>query len=456
MMFQDGRIGLEKKKLYIQTFGCQMNVQDAEKMAALLQESGYETTDDPEWADLIIINTCSIREKAAQKIYSQLGRFRALKEKRPQMIIGVGGCLAQQWGDRFFQKVPYLDLVFGTHQIHRLPELVGALEKTGERKVETDFCDRVRSLDIPAQLSPGAVTSFVTIMQGCNNDCAYCVVPRLRGREESRPLPEIVSEVEMLARRGIREVTLLGQNVNSYGQTRNEGRDFTDLICTLGGIPGIERIRFTTSHPKDLSQRLIDCFGKVAPLCEHIHLPVQSGSDRVLRLMNRGYTVGMYLEKIAALRRAYPGISITSDVILGFPGEEEADFQATLALLGEVKFDNLFSFQYSEREGTAAAGMDQKVCGSVKRERLMILQDLQAEHTLEKNRACVGHTEKVLVEGPSKKGSGEMMGRTRRNRIVNFPGEREFIGKTVSVRIAEAFLHSLHGVMEEKGAADVH
>ncbi len=447
---------MEKKKLYIQTFGCQMNVQDAEKMAVLLQDSGYETTDDPGGADLIIVNTCSIREKAEQKIVSQLGRFRALKEKNPRMIVGVGGCLAQQWGDRFFQRVPYLDLVFGTHQIHRLPELVGALEKNGERKAETGFCDRVRSLDIQAQPPSGAVSSFVTIMQGCNNACAYCVVPHVRGREESRPLPEIVHEVDMLALRGIREVTLLGQNVNSYGRTSDDDRDFTDLICALGEIPGIERVRFTTSHPKDLSKRLIDCFGKVAPLCEHIHLPVQSGSNRVLKRMNRGYTVEAYLEKVAALRKACPEISITSDVILGFPGEEEEDFQATLALLGKVKFDNLFSFQYSEREGTTAAGMDRQVRGSVKRERLMILQDLQAAHTLEKNRASVGQVEKVLVEGPSKRKSGEMTGRTRRNKIVNFPGTRELIGKTVSVGISQAFLHSLHGAMEEKGAADVH
>ncbi len=433
-----------------------MNVQDAEKMAALLKVSGYETTDDPGRADLIIINTCSIREKAAQKIYSQLGRFRALKAEKPKLIIGVGGCLAQQWGDRFFQRIPYLDLVFGTHQIHSLPDLIGAVEQTGGRRVETGFCDRVRSLDIPAQPPTGAVSSFVTIMQGCNNYCAYCVVPHLRGREESRPLPQIVGEVETLARRGIREVTLLGQNVNSYGQTGNGGRDCADLICALGGIPGIGRIRFTTSHPKDLSPRLIDCFGKVAPLCEHIHLPVQSGSDRVLKRMNRGYTAEIYLEKVAALRKTCPGISITSDVIVGFPGEDEGDFRATLALLSEVRFDNLFSFQYSEREGTAAAGMDHKVSGGVKRERLRILQDLQAEHTLEKNTACVGQVEKVLVEGPSKKKSREMTGRTRGNRIVNFPGKRELIGETVSVRISEAFLHSLHGVLEEKGAADVH
>ena len=447
---------MEKKKLYIQTFGCQMNVQDAEKMAALLEPSGYETTDDPGRADLILVNTCSIREKAAQKIYSQLGRFRTLKERNPRLRIGVGGCLAQQWGDRFFRRAPYVDLVFGTHQIHRLPEMVGELERARGRIVETGFCDRVRSLGIPAQPAAGAVGTFVTIMQGCNNFCAYCVVPHLRGREESRPLPEILREVEMLAGHGIREVTLLGQNVNSYGQTLPEKTDFAELIGAIGKVSGMERIRFTTSHPKDLSARLIACFGGVASLCEHIHLPVQSGSDRVLRRMNRGYTAAAYREKVAALRRACPGISITSDVIVGFPGEEEGDFQETLELMREIRFDNLFSFQYSEREGTAAVGMDRPVCDSVKRERLRMLQTLQEEHTLEKNRACVRRLEEVLVEGPSRNGSEDMTGRTRGNRIVNFPGTTGLIGKTISVRIVEAFPHSLRGEMEERGGADVH
>ena len=447
---------MEKKKLYIQTFGCQMNVQDAEKMAALLEPSGYETTDDPGRADLILVNTCSIREKAVQKIYSQLGRFRTLKERNPRLRIGVGGCLAQQWGDRFFRRAPYVDLVFGTHQIHRLPEMVGELERARGRIVETGFCDRVRSLGIPAQPAAGAVGTFVTIMQGCNNFCAYCVVPHLRGREESRPLPEILREVEMLAGHGIREVTLLGQNVNSYGQTLPEKTDFAELIGAIGKVSGMERIRFTTSHPKDLSARLIACFGGVASLCEHIHLPVQSGSDRVLRRMNRGYTAAAYREKVAALRRACPGISITSDVIVGFPGEEEGDFQETLELMREIRFDNLFSFQYSEREGTAAVGMDRPVCDSVKRERLRMLQTLQEEHTLEKNRACVRRLEEVLVEGPSRNGSEDMTGRTRGNRIVNFPGTTGLIGKTISVRIVEAFPHSLRGEMEERGGADVH
>ena len=445
-----------KKKLYIQTFGCQMNVQDAQKMAVLLEESGYGTTDDPEQADLILVNTCSIREKAAQKIYSQLGRFRELKERNPHLLIGVCGCLAQQWGDRFFRRVPYLDLIVGTHQIHRLPEMVGELERAGGRIVETGFCDRVGSLDIPAQPAAGAVSTFVTIMQGCNNFCAYCVVPHLRGREQSRPLPEILREIETLTARGIREVTLLGQNVNSYGQTLPGETDFTQLISAIGKVPGIGRIRFTTSHPKDLSPRLIACFGELSSLCEHIHLPVQSGSDRVLKRMNRGYTAEAYREKVAELRRVCPQISITSDVIVGFPGEEEADFQQTLELMREIRFDNLFSFQYSEREGTAAVGMDRPVSEGAKRERLRALQALQAAHTLEKNRAWIGRSESVLVEGPNRSGREEMAGRTRGNRIVHFPGRAGLIGRTVSVRIVEAFAHSLRGEVEERGGADVH
>lgn len=455
MLFESGRERLEKKKLYIQNFGCQMNVQDAQKMAVLLEPSGYEMTDDPERAQLILVNTCSIREKAAQKIYSQLGRFRALKQKNPALLIGVGGCLAQQEGGDVFRKAPCVDLVFGTHQIHRLPEMVAELSRAGGRIRETGFCDRVRSLEIPAEPAAGAVGTFVTIMQGCNNFCAYCVVPHVRGPEESRTMDEIIREVEMLSGRGIREVTLLGQNVNSYGQTLPESPDFAALIRAIGKVPGIERIRFTTSHPKDLSERLMGCFGEVASLCEHIHLPVQSGSDRVLERMNRGYSAADYRQKVGLLRRACPQISITSDVIVGFPGEEEADFQQTLDLLREIRFDNLFSFQYSKREGTAAAQMDGTVGEGVKRERLMILQALQQEHTLEKNRACVGKLEEVLVEGPSRDG-GKMTGRTRSNRIVNFPGEAGLVGKRVRLRIVEAHLHSLRGEMEQQGGADVH
>lgn len=447
---------MEKKSLYIQTFGCQMNVQDAEKMAVLLEPSGYETTDDPHLADLILVNTCSIREKAVQKIVSQIGRFRLLKAEKPWLRIGVGGCLAQQWGEQFFRKAPDVDLVFGTHQIHRLPELVGRMGVAGGRIVETGFADRVRSLEIPARPAAGAVSAFVTIMQGCNNFCTYCVVPHLRGREESRPLANILEEAEMLAERGIREVTLLGQNVNSYGQTLEGQTDFSDLVRAIGTVAGIQRIRFTTSHPKDLSERLIDCFAEVDSLCEHIHLPVQSGSDRVLRRMNRGYTAAEYRDKVAALRRSCPGISITSDVIVGFPGEDDVDFEETLELMREIRFDNLFSFQYSERAGTAAVRLDLPVRDCIKRERLRRLQSLQEEHTLLRSRDCVGRVEQVLVEGPSRNGNGDVTGRTRGNRIVNFQGSEGLVGKMASVRIVEAFPHSLRGEMEERGGADVH
>lgn len=447
---------MDNKKLYIHTFGCQMNVQDSEKMAILLRESGYVTTDDPRQADLIIVNTCSIREKAAQKIVSELGRYRKLKEDKPRLLIGVGGCLAQHWGDGFFRRVPHLDLVFGTHKIRDLSGMVTRLEQSSGRIVETGFCDRVLSLEIEAKPSAGAVSTFVTIMQGCNNFCAYCVVPHLRGPEESRPLAQIVREVENLATQGIREVTLLGQNVNSYGKTRHDGADFTDLIQAIGRIEGIERIRFTTSHPKDLSPKLIASFAEVPSLCEHIHLPVQSGSDRILKRMKRGYTSAEYLEKVVALRKACPDIAITSDVIVGFPGEEDEDFSATLALMQEVRFDNLFSFQYSAREGTAAAIMDHQVSLEVKRSRLALLQTLQKEHTLEKNKDCVGRMEELLVEGPSKNSPKDMTGRTRGNRIVNFRGEGELVGKTACVRITEAFLHSLRGELEERGVGDVH
>lgn len=433
-----------------------MNVQDSEKMAALMRDAGYETTEDPGRADLILVNTCSIREKAEQKIYSQLGRFRSLKERNPDLRIGVGGCLAQQRGVKLLRRAPHLDLVFGTHQIHRLPGLIEERQLAGARTVETAFCERVPSLDIPAQPAPGAVSTFVTIMQGCDNYCAYCVVPYLRGPEESRPLTDILREVEQLADRGIREVTLLGQNVNSYGRTLAEAPDFADLLGAIGKVGGIERIRFTTSHPKDLSQRLIDCFGEVGSLCEHIHLPFQAGSDRVLKGMKRGYTSREYLEKITALRRRCPGIRITSDAIVGFPGEEEEDFQATLGLMREVRFDNLFSFCYSEREGTAAAGMDRPVGEEVKRERLRRLQLLQEGHTLERNRAMIGRREEVLVEGPSRNSPREMTGRTRGNGIVNFPGGKRLSGKTVSVRIVEAFLHSLRAELEKGGGEDVH
>jgi tRNA-2-methylthio-N6-dimethylallyladenosine synthase len=393
---------------------------------------------------LILVNTCSIREKAAQKVYSLLGRLQEAKRHRPGLLIGVGGCLAQQLGEGLIRKIPAVDIVFGTHQIHRLPEFVGTAGKGG-RVVETAFADAVGSLHRVALPPPGTVSAFVTIMQGCDNYCAFCVVPYVRGREESRPCREIREEVRLLAERGVREVVLLGQNVNSYGRTLAEGTDFPDLLREVASVEGIERIRFTTSHPKDLSDRLIRSFRQIGPLCEHIHLPVQSGSDRILARMNRKYTREDYLEKVDRLRDACPGVAISSDMIAGFPGETEADFEDTLSLMEAVRFDSLFSFKYSVREGTAAARLADRLDEGTKGRRLRTLQDLQDLHTLEKNRSEVGRCLEVLVEGTSRNSDADLMGRTRTNRIVNFPGERDWIGRTVRVMIRDAFLHSLRG-----------
>ncbi|MGZ6275349.1 MAG: tRNA (N6-isopentenyl adenosine(37)-C2)-methylthiotransferase MiaB [Syntrophales bacterium] len=434
-----------QKNLFIYTFGCQMNVHDSEKIAALMEKSGYASVHDVEKADLIIINTCSIREKAAQKVYSQLGRLRKFKKRKPNLIIGVGGCLAQQWGAKFIERVPHLDLVFGTHNIHSLPDLITTIEKTGQPVVRTEFHERVKSLGIAAPNVNGKVTAYVTVMQGCNNFCSYCVVPHLRGKEESRSLPEIVKEVEVLAGGGIKEVTLLGQNVNSYGKAIGNGHDFADLLHEIGSIGGIERIRFTTSHPKDLSDRLVRCFSEVDKLCEHIHLPVQTGSDRVLKMMNRCYTNADYCERVAELKSICPDISITSDIIVGFPGEADRDFQATIDMMGKIRFDNVFSFKYSERDGTAAVELGDKVGEGVKSDRLRIVQALQEKHTLEKNEAMIGNTEEILVEETSKNSKEDVSGRTRTNKIVNFRGSHELIGKIVSVLITDAYQHSLRG-----------
>jgi len=442
----------EKKKIYIQTFGCQMNVHDSDQIAALMMDVGYGPTDDPRQADLIVINTCSIREKAAEKVYSQLGRFAALKEEKPSLVIAVGGCLAQQWGAKFFRRSQVLDIVFGTHNIHRLPEMVRTASVRRVQVTETAFHKSVPSLALQVVPAPGKISAFVTIMQGCNNFCSYCIVPYVRGREESRPHRDILDEVGMMAENGVREVTLLGQNVNSYGiGTNGSGYRFPDLLRDIGRIEGIERIRFTTSHPKDLSDDLIRCFGEIGPLCNHIHLPVQSGSDRILARMNRGYTAAGYLDKVERLRAVCPDISVTSDVIVGFPGETEEDFRATIALMNKIRFDNLFSFKYSEREGTAAAGFGDKVARGIRSARLSELQALQEEHTQERNRDLEGKVLDVLVEGPSKTGKDDLTGRTRSNKIVNFRQRETAIGETVPVFIKKAYLHSLRG--ELAGAA---
>jgi tRNA-2-methylthio-N6-dimethylallyladenosine synthase len=323
--------------------------------------------------------------------------------------------------------------------------LIAKIEETGQPVVRTEFHEEVKSLGILAPTKNGKVTAYVTIMQGCNNFCSYCVVPHLRGKEESRSLTEIVKEVEVLAGRGIKEVTLLGQNVNSYGRAIGNRHDFADLLHEIGSIAGIERIRFTTSHPKDLSDKLVCCFSEVDKLCEHIHLPVQTGSDRVLKMMNRYYTNAEYCERVDKLRSICPGISITSDIIVGFPGEADGDFQATIDMMGKIRFDNSFSFKYSERDGTAAAELGDKVSECVKTDRLKIVQALQEKHTLEKNEAMIGNTEEILVEEISKNSKEDIAGRTRTNKIVNFRGSHTLIGKTVSVLIIDAYQHSLKG-----------
>jgi tRNA-2-methylthio-N6-dimethylallyladenosine synthase len=444
---------LNQKCLYIQTFGCQMNVSDSEKIVMLLRNEGFETTLDAGRADLIIVNTCSIREKAAQKVYSQLGRYKDLKEANPALIIAMGGCLAQQFGEKIFSRVPYLDLIFGTHNIHRLPELVRRVEKTRQKIAAVDFQKPVKSLEIIAVPQSGQISAYVTIMQVCNNFCSYCVVPYLRGPEESRPAEYILEEIERLADQGVKEITLLGQNVNSYGKALGGGTDFPGLLRAVGQIRGIERIRFTTSHPKDLSEALMRCFTEVDALCEHIHLPVQSGSDEILKRMNRGYTSAQYLEKVDRLRGYCPGISITSDIIVGFPGEGDDDFRATTDLMRTVHFDNLFSFKYSEREGTRALHLDDKVPEKLKVERLKDLHDLQKKFTLERNMALTGCLVEVLVEGTSKNADHEMTGRTRTNKIVNFAGEKDLVGRTSTILIKKAYLHSLKG---DRGEGTVH
>ncbi|MBN2398129.1 MAG: tRNA (N6-isopentenyl adenosine(37)-C2)-methylthiotransferase MiaB [Deltaproteobacteria bacterium] len=432
---------------YIHTFGCQMNVHDSEQMGQLLCDGDYVRVDEAAGADIIIINTCSVREKAAQKAYSELGRLKKFKRRRPDLIMGVAGCLAQELGDGFFRKAPYLDFVLGTHNIHRLAQIVGAVRDRRSRVADTSLHQPVRSLGIRTLPSGGRVSAFVTIMQGCNNFCSYCIVPYVRGREESRQSIDILDEIRFLAGNGIREVTLLGQNVNSYGSGLSEGIDFPALLRMINGIEGIERIRFTTSHPKDLSGDLAACFAGLDKVCEHIHLPVQAGSDYVLKKMKRGYTVGAYLQKVRMVRDACPEISITSDIIVGFPGEKERDFQKTVDLMEEVRFDNTFSFRYCDRNGTASEGYDKKVAEGIKRERLTLIQSLQERHTLEKNRSMEGRVEDVLVEGVSKGSGVDVTGRTRGNKIVNFTGDETLVGKTVRVKIVRAHMHSLRGEM---------
>ncbi len=434
-----------QKHVYIETYGCQMNEHDSERMVRLLESHHYQETKDPKQADLVLINTCSVREKPEHKVYSALGRYKWLKEKRGT-IIGVAGCVAQQEGDKLLNRVPYLDMVIGTHAIPLLPQLLQRIEASKERICETGFDQNGKYLEAVLPEKPvDKMKSYVTIMQGCDHFCSFCIVPYVRGREKSRSGEEIIEEIKYLAEKGVKEICLLGQNVNGYGKGLEEEISFSELLKRINEIEGLQRIRFTTSHPKDLSEELIQAFSKLKKLCEHIHLPFQSGSDKILKAMHRGYTKESYLEKIDRLRKVCPAIAVTADVIVGFPGEEEKDFEETLDLMRKVRFDDLFSFKYSPRKGTQAAQFTDKVEEKVKQERLLILQEMQKGITLQKNQELEGRTEEVLVEGQSKQSDNDVTGRTRSNKIVNFEGDLSLVGKLIPVQITKAYPHSLRG-----------
>jgi len=438
--------------LYVQTFGCQMNEYDSLRVEHMLARQGYLPASDLSSADVIFLNTCSVRQKAEQKVYSFLGRLRSLKVQNPELKIIVAGCVAQQLGKKLLERFDYLDLVVGTRGVSSISELLERVQNKGERLAhlpEEENRQSWQQLFARSSSINSGVVAPVTIMQGCNNFCTYCIVPHVRGRERSRPIAEIIREIRLLTNGGAREILLLGQNVNSYGGGLPGKPSFAELLHRICAETDVARIRFTTSHPKDLTDELIARFGELASVCKFLHLPVQAGSDRILRLMNRGYTASRYLERIERLRAICPEVGLSSDVMVGFPGETEEDFQETLQLLEEVQFDNLFSFRYSDRPYAPSTDFPDKVAEGIKARRLIHLQSLQAEITLRKNRNEVGGAREVLVEGPSKCGDGQVMGRTEQNRVVNFQGPERLVGKSVKVKIVGAFSHSLRGELAE-------
>ena len=438
-------------KLYIRTFGCQMNEYDSDRMTDVLAHAsadGIETTDDPTQADIVLFNTCSVREKAQEKVFSDLGKLRAIKRERPDMVIGVGGCVASQEGANIVSRAPYVDVVFGPQTLHRLPELIAARRRTGRAQVDISFPAIEKFDHLPPARVEGA-SAFVSIMEGCSKYCSFCVVPYTRGEEVSRPFEDVLTEVAQLAEQGVLEVTLLGQNVNAYRGATADGSgevaDFAMLLDYVAELPGIERIRYTTSHPREFSQRLIDAHAQLGKLAAHVHLPVQSGSDRVLAAMKRGYTVLEYKSIIRRLRAARPDVSITSDFIVGFPGETEDDFERTMALVEEIGFDGSFSFIYSSRPGTPAADLPDETPQAVKLARLQRLQAATDARARAISETMVGSVQRVLVEGPSRKDPNELAGRTANNRVVNFAGPARLIGRMIDVAIVSAFPHSLRG-----------
>ncbi len=443
------------EKLYIKTHGCQMNEYDSEKMADVLAAShGLELTDNEQEADVILLNTCSIREKAQEKVFSQLGRWKTLKKEKPNLVIGVGGCVASQEGDALVKRAPQVDLVFGPQTLHRLPVLLDGARGSGRAAIDISFPEIEKFDNLPA---PGAhgPSAFVSVMEGCSKYCTFCVVPYTRGEEVSRPLDDVVAECAQLAAQGVREINLLGQNVNAFRGPMHDGghADLALLIHYVAAIDGVDRIRFTTSHPVEFNTSLIEAFRDVPELVDYLHLPVQSGSDRVLSLMKRGHTALEYKQKIRRLREARPDIRMSSDFIVGFPGETEHDFEQTMKLIRDIGFDASFSFIYSARPGTPASSFPDDTPMEVKKGRLARLQALLNEQAAAISGSMVGTTRRVLVEGPSKKDPKQLAGRTECNRVVNFDGHPRLVGHFVDLVITEALSHSLRGRLSQSNAA---
>jgi len=433
-------------KLHIRTFGCQMNEYDSNKMSDVLKHShGLELTDDIDQADVLLVNTCSIREKAEEKLFHQLGRWKKLKAAKPNLVIGVGGCVASQEGDLILKRAPYVDLIFGPQTLHRLPNMLNNVLDKSQVSIDISFPEIEKFDHLPEPHSDTA-SAFVSVMEGCSKYCTFCVVPYTRGEEISRPFNDVIREVEILAEQGVKEINLLGQNVNAYRGLMDDGEiaDLALLIAIVAQVSGIERIRYTTSHPVEFSDRLIKTYAEVPELVSHVHLPVQSGSDKILGSMKRGHTVIEYKSKIRKLREIRPDISLSSDFIIGFPGETEEDFNNTMKLIDEMGFDKSFSFIYSKRPGTIAASLPDDVDQTVKKQRLGVIQDKLNENTEKISRLMIGSIQKVLVEGHSKKGS-TLSGRTENMRTTHFQGNEDLIGQIVSVKITEGFANSLQG-----------
>lgn len=438
---------MNAKKIYLKTFGCQMNEYDSGKIADIAKAAqGYQVTENIEEADLIVFNTCSIREKAQEKVFSDLGRAREIKKLKPGLKIAVGGCVASQEGGNIIRRAPYVDVVFGPQTLHRLPELLKKNEQEHRPQVDISFPEIEKFDHLPAPTSEAA-TAFVSIMEGCSKYCSYCVVPYTRGEEFSRPLEDVLLEVAQLAEQGVKEVTLLGQNVNAYRGEGPDGElvDFALLLEYVSEIEGIERIRYTTSHPKEFTNRLVEAYAKLPKLANHVHLPVQAGSDRVLAGMKRGYTILEYKSIVRKLRTVRPDISIATDFIVGFPNETEKDFEKTMKLIQDVKFDASFSFVYSKRPGTPAADMPDDTPQSVKLERLQRLQALNTEHAQEISQKMVGTVQRCLVVGAAKRGEGKLSARTDNNRIVTFNGQPDLIGQMINLKITDVYPHTLGG-----------